>query len=102
MKLISKEKLRYYKALAAYHTWRMAKALEIALRDNSKTRKQFVKEAYSKDLMKETLKHISSLPPEFAKREEPSWFAGVIPDDWEARLDANTRLKRKDDDNVVD
>lgn len=100
MKLINKEKLQYYKALAAYHTWRMAKALEIALRDNSKTRKQFVKEAYSKDLMKETLKYISSLPPEFAKREEPSWFVGVIPDDWEARL--NAKIKEKEKTDVVD
>ena len=87
-----------------YHTWRLTKALEIALRANSETHKQYINELRSKDLMKRTLAHLDRLPKHIPQPSDyhADWFVGTIPHDWERENRIEERIKEKENNDAVD
>ncbi len=98
---------KQYVAKLKYHLWRLSRAAELVLRPEEKTHREYVKEIRSQDSMKALLKYLDSLPPydpnvksELYDPYEKSWFVGVIPYDWEQRI--NDKIKEKENQNVVD
>ena len=90
-----------YVAKLKYHLWRLSRAAEFVLRPDQKTFKQYTKAQYSHDLMKATLRHLDRLPPCDPETDLNSpWFVGVIPHEWEKRI--NERIQKKESNNVVD
>lgn len=90
-----------YVAKLKYHLWRLSRAAEFVLRPDQKTFKQYTKAQYSDDLMKATLRHLDRLPPCDPNTDLNSpWFVGVIPHEWEKRI--NERIQKKESNNVVD
>lgn len=91
---------KQYVAKFKYHLWRLSRAAEFVLRPEEKTQRAYVKERLSKDLMKATLEHLDRVKPKDAEVDyNPYKFVGVIPHDWEKRI--NERIQ-KENDNVVD
>jgi hypothetical protein len=84
---------------AKYHLWRMTKALEFVLRDDSQSHRQYAKEVRSKDLMRATIAHLDRLPKHDPNAYDGSWYVGTIPHDWEDRIDSKIKEKKN---NVVD
>ena len=92
---------KYYVAKLKYHLWRLSRAAEFVLRPEEKTHKEYVKAQRSEDLMKATLKVLDRIPPDIARTDAAnSWFVGVIPHEWEKRI--NERIQKKENNDVVD
>ena len=92
---------KQYVAKLKYHLWRLSRAAECVLRPDEKKFKQYTKAQYSDDLMKATLRHLDRIPPDIARTgAENPWFVGVIPHEWEKRI--NERIQKKESNNVVD
>lgn len=92
---------KQYIAKLKYHLWRLSRAAEFVLRPDEKKFKQYSKAQYSDDLMKATLNGLDRLPPCDPETDlNNSWFVGVIPHEWEKRI--NERIQKKESDNAVD
>lgn len=92
---------KQYVAKLKYHLWRLSHATEFVLRPDQKTFKQYTKAQYSDDLMKATLRHLDRLPPCDPNTDlNNPWFVGVIPHEWEKRI--NERIQKKESNNAVD
>lgn len=91
---------KHYVARLKYHLWRLSRAAEFVLRPDEKKYKQYSKAQYSDDLMKATLRHLDRIPPGMAQTDTNPLFAGVIPHEWEKRI--NERIQKKESNNVVD
>ena len=90
-----------YVAKLKYHLWRLSRAAEFVLRPEEKDHRKYLKEMRSEDLMKATLRHLDHLPPCDPNTDLNSpWFVGVIPHEWEKRI--NERIQKKESNNVVD
>ena len=86
---------KQYVAKLKYHLWRLSRAAEFVLRPEEKTQWAYVKERLSIDLMKATLRHLDRLPPCDPNTDlNHPWFAGVIPHEWEKRI--NERIQKKE------
>lgn len=91
---------KHYVARLKYHLWRLSRAAEFVLRPEEKTQRAYIKEMQSVDLMKATLDHLNRLNPKDAKVDHnPYKCVGVIPHDWEKRI--NERIQ-KENNNAVD
>lgn len=85
---------KQYVAKLKYHLWRLSRAAEFVLRPDEKTFKQYSKAQYSDDLMKATLQQLDRIPPGMAQTDTDPWFVGVIPHEWEKRI--NERIQKKE------
>jgi hypothetical protein len=95
--VIMKTEIKSLIVKAKYQLWRLTKALEFVLRDDSKTHKEYMKEMYSRDLMKSTLTHLDRLPKHTPQLSDnhADWFVGVIPHDWEKHVNSKIEEKEK-------
>lgn len=78
---------KHYVARLKYHLWRLSRAAEFVLRPEEKTHQKYIKAKRSEDLMKATLRVLDRIPPDIARTgAENPWFVGVIPHEWEKRI----------------